>query len=169
MNIKLPLKKCGLGILTLLVGFHLTSCGCMCHGRTQTIPVSSSPALAAVYVDGEMAGFTPTTVTVSRKKQHVITIAKEGYFNQSYLLTPHLNGYFLGSVAGGATASVFMLGLAELSMAFCAPVVIGCVAAGTLLGPGADLYFGGAYTLTPKDMNVFLQPAASFSMPPNAE
>lgn len=47
--------------------------------ETQTIPVFSSPSGAIVSVDGTKMGCTPMSVTLKKDKEHMITVAKEGY------------------------------------------------------------------------------------------
>jgi len=109
-----------------------TGCATIVKGTTQEIPVSSEPTGARVSVDGSAAGTTPTTVTLSRKANHMVTIEKEGYQSESVAITKSM---------GGAVA--------------------GNIIAGGLVGWGVDAVSGAQYNLNPTTVNVRLQPVAA--------
>lgn len=49
----------------------------------QVVPVSSVPIGAQVYADGILIGVTPIAVDFERNRNHLITVAKEGYIAQN--------------------------------------------------------------------------------------
>jgi hypothetical protein len=108
-----------------------TGCATIVKGTTQEIPVSSEPTGARVSVDGSAAGTTPTTVTLSRKANHMVTIEKEGYQSESVAITKSMSA-----------------------------AVAGNIIAGGLVGWGVDAVSGAQYNLNPTTVNVRLQPVA---------
>lgn len=66
-------------ILFFILSLFLCSCE---HSKTsamQSIPVSSQPLGAKVFVDGEDCGVTPLKLRLTRNEHHLITIIKEGF------------------------------------------------------------------------------------------
>ncbi|MFZ9839772.1 MAG: PEGA domain-containing protein [Opitutaceae bacterium] len=124
--IRLLLVVLGIAAVSLCTG-----CATIVKGTTQEVPVSSEPAGARVSVDGSAAGTTPTTVTLSRKANHMVTIEKDGYQLESVAITKSM---------GGAVA--------------------GNIIAGGLVGWGVDAVSGAQYNLNPTTVNVRLQPVA---------
>ena len=118
-------------IAALLAGSFLSGCATIVKGTTQEVPVSSEPTGARVSVDGSAAGTTPTTVTLSRKSNHMVTIEKEGFQSESVAITKSM---------GAAVA--------------------GNIIAGGLVGWGVDAVSGAQYNLHPSTVNVRLQPLA---------
>ena len=116
----------------------LTGCATIVKGTTQVIPVSSDPTGARVTVDSSPAGTTPTTVTLSRKQNHMVVIEKEGFAPESVAVTKSM---------GGAVA--------------------GNIIAGGLIGWGVDAMTGAQYNLAPNTISVRLSskadPAAAAS------
>jgi len=49
------------------------------HGSTQNISINSDPDGAQVYVDGQLMGTTPVTLTLKKGKYKTITIRKKCY------------------------------------------------------------------------------------------
>jgi hypothetical protein len=75
-------RKNTIVLLLLALASVLVSPGCatIMRKRTQTIPVTSSPAGAAVSVNGRHVGMTPIMITLPRKqKGQVIRIESPGY------------------------------------------------------------------------------------------
>jgi hypothetical protein len=113
-------------VLTSSCAF-LSGCATIVKGTTQVIPVSSDPTGARVSVDGAASGTTPTTVTLSRKQNHMVVIEKEGFSPESVAVTKSM---------GGAVA--------------------GNIIAGGLIGWGVDAMTGAQYNLAPTTINVRL-------------
>lgn len=85
--IRLLLVVIGIAAVSLCTG-----CATIVKGTTQEVPVSSEPTGARVSVDGTAAGTTPTTVTLSRKANHMVTIEKDGYQSESVAITKLMGG-----------------------------------------------------------------------------
>lgn len=126
----------------LLAALSLTFGGCasIIKGTTQQIPIASEPSGARVTVDGNPAGTTPTTVTLSRKQNHMVTLEKEGFETENVAITKSI---------GGAVA--------------------GNIIAGGLIGWGVDAMTGAQYNLHPETLNVRLHAAkgAGAAVPAN--
>jgi len=80
-----------------------------------------------VLADGNKIGYTPVSVKLSRRKNHVITITEEGYAVENIAVTKSI---------GGAVA--------------------GNILAGGLIGWGVDATTGAQYNLHPNVINVRL-------------
>ena len=117
----------------------LSGCATIVKGTTQVIPVSSDPTGARVTVDSSPAGTTPTTVTLSRKQNHMVVIEKEGFAPESIAVTKSM---------GGAVA--------------------GNIIAGGLIGWGVDAITGAQYNLAPNTINVRLSTKADQPVPASA-
>ncbi|MFH0998310.1 MAG: PEGA domain-containing protein [Pseudomonadota bacterium] len=66
-----------LGILLLLFAF--IGFGCSVAVLKQDIPVSTNPLGATIYADGQMMGQTPSTVSLERNRDHLLTLVKDDY------------------------------------------------------------------------------------------
>ena len=62
----------------LLIGTFLIT-GCVPEVLKQRVPVSTNPTGAKIYVNGTLAGETPTVVELERNQSHVLTLKKENY------------------------------------------------------------------------------------------
>jgi hypothetical protein len=69
-------------LLTLLM---VTRCAPP-QALTQSIPVSSTPLGAAVYVDGELTGHTPMDLNLTRNRDHLVTLVQPGYRQANMLV-----------------------------------------------------------------------------------
>ena len=110
----------------------LSGCATIVKGTTQVIPISSDPTGARVTIDSAPAGTTPTTVTLSRKQNHMVVIEKEGYAPESVAVTKSM---------GGAVA--------------------GNIIAGGFIGWGVDAMSGAQYNLAPNTISVRLTAKAN--------
>ena len=128
MKLRRLLPAFALAVLSLQFG----GCASIIKGTTQQIPIASEPSGARVTVDGNPAGTTPTTVTLSRKQNHMITLEKEGFDTENVAVTKSI---------GGAVA--------------------GNIIAGGLIGWGVDTMTGAQYNLHPETINVRLHTARS--------
>lgn len=125
-----PLIPTLLIILTVSTVTLTTGCATIVKGTTQVIPVSSEPTGARVSVDGSASGTTPTSVTLSRKSNHMVTIEKDGYQSESVAITKSMSA-----------------------------AVAGNIIAGGFIGWGVDAVSGAQYNLNPATVSVRLQPA----------
>lgn len=119
-----------LAVLIPVIFFCLFFSGCatVIKGTNQSIPIASEPSGAAVYADGNRVGTTPTSVELTRKHSHVITLEMRGYESENITLKPSM---------GGAVA--------------------GNIIAGGLIGWGVDATTGAQYNLHPESVSVKLR------------
>ena len=116
-------------MLLLICQSAIGGCATIVNGTTQKVSVSSDPPGAQLVVDGESTYTTPATVELSRKRDHLLTISKEGY---------HTEQIAVQKVISGAVA--------------------GNIIAGGLVGWGVDAISGAQYKLVPKTVAVTLRP-----------
>jgi hypothetical protein len=57
----------------------LQCCACTFTGKPQKIPVTSNPAGAKIFADGEEMGIAPLNLSLKRSEDHTIRIEKPGY------------------------------------------------------------------------------------------
>jgi hypothetical protein len=164
--------------LITILSFALTSCNSVKAQRNQTVIISSHPEGAQIVIDGFDCGTTPTTVGLNPKYQHAITLEKEGYYPETYILKSKVSGKKLsnnlsfpiaGLAVGAVTAAVALSGGigGGSALAGICLVVVGLgaavgLAAGTtagLLGTGVDVCTGKARSFTTNEVHLDLQPA----------
>jgi hypothetical protein len=105
----------------------LTACASIVHGTSQNIGISSSPTSASVTVDNMAKGQTPFVAKLSRKDNHVIHIAADGYEPADLTLTRSASGWVWGNLVFGG-----------------------------LIGLAVDAMTGGLYKLSPEQLNATL-------------
>ena len=120
---------------TLLIAIMacLTGCGLIAHGTSQKILCTTTPAGALVKMADGAACKTPCSVTLSRKKDGILTIEREGY--ETTTLPVH-------SVLTKSSAANVLL-----------PAGLVCW--------GIDVASGGAYQLVPERINITLKPSGT--------
>jgi predicted small secreted protein len=115
-------------LLALLVcSTVLTACASIMHGTSQDVGISSSPTGASVTVDNMMKAQTPFVAKLSRKDNHVIHIATDGYAPADLTLTRSTSGWVWGNIVFGG-----------------------------LIGLAVDAMTGGLYNLTPDQLTTTL-------------
>lgn len=67
-------RACAAGALVTL-----GACATMVHGGVQQVGIASAPSGARVTIDGVDAGVTPLVASLSRRRAHVVRIARDGY------------------------------------------------------------------------------------------
>ncbi|NQV26241.1 MAG: PEGA domain-containing protein [Rhodopirellula sp.] len=88
--------------LALFCTLALPGCATVIHGKTQTVEITSAPHGADVLVDGQPRGTTPLKTELRRGEPHVVTIAKQGYLDETVMTTTKLNATpILNAVLGG--------------------------------------------------------------------
>jgi hypothetical protein len=55
-----------------------TSCAVLYSGKTQTVPITSQPPHAEVFVDGVSVGFTPVELELERGREHTVVVRLAG-------------------------------------------------------------------------------------------
>lgn len=161
--------------LITLASFFLTGCCTIRQQPFQMVKVTSRPSGANVFVDGNYMGITPQAVKMERKVGHYVTLEKEGYQQQNFLLVSEVNRMSLGSnlifplvgtgigagcgliAVSGATA-----GLASLVILSGALIGAGVGAGIGLVGGGFDLHTGNAKSLYPSKVKADLQLTPGF-------
>ena len=66
-------------VTSLLSMGMLSGCATIVKGTTQKVAISSDPEGADVTVDDKLYGQTPVDVSMKRKRDHLVTVSKEGY------------------------------------------------------------------------------------------
>ena len=153
-------------VVTLSIIMLDTSCASMIRGEKQGIPVTSSPAGAAVIVNGQRQGVTPLKIRLARKDANqVIRIESAGYNPLEIRMKRRFSGVHAffnvmgGCVAGSIIAIIFHIKHHEdpnfdtkKLRLFSSLTAVGSF---FLL----DLASSASYTLGPKDLFVMLTKA----------
>ena len=105
----------------------LTACASIMHGTSQDIGISSSPTNATVTVDNATKAQTPFVAKLSRKDNHIIHIAADGYAPADLTLTRSTSGWVWGNIIFGG-----------------------------IIGLAVDAMTGGLYNLTPEQLTTTL-------------
>lgn len=115
-------------LLALISITSLTSCATIVHGTRQSIGIASNPSNAMVWVDRTFIGNTPIVVEMTRKDNHIVTIALDGYEPYEAVFSRRLSGWAFGNVIFGG-----------------------------IFGLAIDAISGAVYTLTPEQIQVELR------------
>ncbi len=106
----------------VLILLGLSSCATILLGSKQSVGISSNPSSAKIYINEESVGTTPKTVDIKKKdaKSFKVKIELDGYQPYETVLTRKTSGWIAGNIVLGG-----------------------------LIGLVVDLATGGAYVLTP--------------------
>lgn len=88
-------------IVTAVSLVSTAACATIMQGSQQPVAVSSTPAGAAISVDGQEMGTTPATLRLSRKDSHVLSLQLDGYMPYSMTLEKKTSGWVWGNVVFG--------------------------------------------------------------------
>jgi hypothetical protein len=146
MNTKLP------ALLTLAL---IILMGSGCGGvLKQTVPVSTNPVGAKVYANGQYLGETPTSISLERNRDHVVTLIKENYQQKDVVIRKvyQREQTLLRAVGAGVDAGRFFndpamgwsRGLSSMS---------------------AQEHSGEAYVLSPSSVVMSLTPSGGLILP----
>jgi uncharacterized protein YceK len=116
-----------LGIASLACGLVIVGCATIMHGTTQGIGFASTPTGAAITVDNQTHGTTPTVVNLSRKDTHIVKIELAGYQPFETTITRSVSGWVWGNIVFGG-----------------------------LIGLAVDAISGGLYKLSPEQVQATL-------------
>lgn len=126
-------------------------CATLAHGTRQDVAVTSEPAQADVFIDGERMGATPLTVSLKRRRKDIVLrFAKEGFADAQVPLKRGTSAWIGADVAISLNPFAAQ-GLDSVSQW---PLAAGNALATTL---GIDFLTGAAYKL-PKSVRVVLSP-----------
>ena len=83
--------------------------GCETVILRQDIPVTTNPMGAQIYVNGRPSGQTPTTVSLERNRNHVITLVKEDYRQEDVVIQRQYqsNRVLMKAIQSGVNAGSF--------------------------------------------------------------
>lgn len=114
-------------VLSLAATLTLTGCASIMHGTSQDVGISSTPTNALVTVDNMPLGNTPVVAKLSRKDNHIVHLAIDGYAPADLTLTRSTSGWVWGNIVFGG-----------------------------LIGLAVDAMSGGLYNLTPDQLTTQL-------------
>ena len=66
-------------ILVLVAVLFVTGCATLFNRSSKTIPLSSNPAGAEVWINGSLRGITPLSLDLDNHKSHTVVFRREGY------------------------------------------------------------------------------------------
>jgi len=114
-------------LLGLLVG--LSSCATIILGSRQSVGISSTPSSAKIFINNEDVGVTPKTVDIKKSdaKSFKVRIELDGYEPYETVLTRKTSGWIAGNIIFGG-----------------------------LIGLAVDFGTGGAYILSPEQIDAKL-------------
>jgi len=119
--------KRSLIVATVVASFALSACASIMHGTSQDVGISSTPTSASVSIDNVTKGQTPFVAKLSRKDNHVIHIAADGFQPADLTLTRSVSGWVWGNLLFGG-----------------------------VIGLAVDAITGGLYKLTPDQLSATL-------------
>jgi hypothetical protein len=122
-NRKISMKR----FMIAAAAFALAGCASIMHGTSQDVGISSSPTNAQVTIDGRVGAVTPYVAKLSRKDNHIVKIAVDGYAPAELTMTRKVSGWVWGNVVFGG-----------------------------LIGLAVDAISGGLYKLTPEQLQATL-------------
>jgi hypothetical protein len=88
-------------VLVGLVWLSASGCATVVNGTTQKVGVSSNPPGAHVLIDNQIQVYTPASVDLSRSQSHTFYFRKEGYQDDSFVLTSGTSGWVFGNIIAG--------------------------------------------------------------------
>lgn len=118
-------------LLVVLALVQLAGCATVVNGTTQKIGVSSTPTGAEVSIDNQQRVITPAAIELARSQSHTFLFHKDGYQDDSFVITSGTSGWVWGNVLIGG-----------------------------LIGGMVDFATGAARTLSQDSVHVTLQPVA---------
>ncbi len=76
-----------LPMLFVLAFVSILGSGCSAPVLKQVIPVSTDPIGAKIYADGQYVGETPTSISLERNRDHILTLIKDNYRQQDVAIS----------------------------------------------------------------------------------
>ncbi len=97
-------------IATIGVFLVMTLCDCasIMHGTEQEETFISKPDSANIKVDNISHGKTPTTVRLTRAKEHTVNISLSGYKPANLKLKKTISGWYFGNVLLGGVIGLIV-------------------------------------------------------------
>jgi len=88
-------------VLVGLVWLSVSGYATVVNGTTQKVGVSSNPPGAHVLIDNQIQVYTSSSVDLSRSQSHTFYFRKEGYQDDSFVLTSGTSRWVLGNIIAG--------------------------------------------------------------------
>ena len=122
------MKQINIFLLTALA-IGLSSCATIILGSRQSVGISSSPSSAKIFINDEEVGSTPKSVEIRKSdaKSFKVRIELDGYLPYETVLTRKTSGWIAGNIILGG-----------------------------LIGLAVDFATGGAYILSPEQIQAEL-------------
>jgi hypothetical protein len=115
--------------LLIVSMIFLFGCASIIHGTRQNVAINSTPSGVKVTKQGVHIGTTPAVVELKRGNKHIVLrFEKDGYEPIEIAMTNKVSGWIVGNILFGG--------------------IIGLV---------IDFITGGAYNLTPEEINAIMQ------------
>ena len=96
-------------LLTVIGCIVFWSYGCSTPILKQDIPVSTNPMGAKIFANGQLVGQTPTTISLERNREHILTLVKDSYRQEDVIIKRQYqqDKALLKSVQAGVDAGLF--------------------------------------------------------------
>lgn len=116
-------------LLVTVVFLGLTGCATIILGSRQSVGISSSPTSAKIFINDETVGVTPKTIDIKKSdaKSFKVKLELDGYLPYETVLTRKTSGWIAGNILLGG-----------------------------IIGLAVDFATGGAYVLTPDQIQAEL-------------
>ena len=122
--------KSFISTLLLIAFFCTSSCATIFKGSSADVRVNSTPSNADIYINGIDKGQTPSTLSLSRDNDYVLTFKKDGYEDVKLEVNKKFDG---------------------------ATTILGNLVSFFLLGVVVDVASGAAYSLEPADVSANME------------
>ncbi|MDI6741373.1 MAG: PEGA domain-containing protein [Smithella sp.] len=143
------MKKLYLG----MGAFIIFVMGCSQPVLRQDIPVSTNPLGAKIYANGQFVGTTPTSVSLERDRNHILTLVKDSYRQEDVAIQKSYQKekVYLNAISSGINSGLFFKN---------AGMGIG----GSMSSISAQEKTGEAYVLVPPVVKINLTPVAGSAL-----
>ncbi len=83
--------------------------GCSSPVLRQDVPVSTNPMGAKIYANGQLVGNSPTTVSLERNRDHILTLVKDNYRQEDVILKRayQKEKTYLNAISKGVDSGLF--------------------------------------------------------------
>jgi hypothetical protein len=87
----------------------LMASGCAKQVLKQDVPVTTNPMGARIYANGQPMGTTPTTVSLERNRNHILTLTKDSYRQEDVVIERHYqkDRVYLKAIESGINSGLF--------------------------------------------------------------
>ena len=89
--------------------FAATGCATMVHGTSQPATFATAPWGASVTIDGQPRGVTPVRLDLSRRSDHTVKIALDGFEPLEFTIKRHGSGWAWANLLWGLSGVAFVV------------------------------------------------------------